>query len=188
MSVITSGNGTQAGVTSVGRQMVHNTRNDSEIDQILNGWAFTIAENTVTPTGANDFLVLANISADPMVVTRVALTDAGAEVLNFSLADNYTIAGTNAAPDAAYNRSGSSNALSTKCTARVGVTVTGTGTAVQVLTFTTGAGTVNANVLGTAFIVVPAGQSLTIGAETGTAAITDIAIDCHFLMEPRVNL
>jgi len=189
MSVITSGNGTQAGVTSAARQMVQSTRNDSVIDQVLAGWAFTCSENTVTPTGANDFMAFKNTSADYAVVTRIALTDAGAETLTLNLAANYTIAGTNAVPDTSYNRGGFTNALSDKMQVAVGITVTGTGAVLSpMVTFTTGAGTEYDNILDTGHhIVIPPGQCLTFSAGTGTAAITTINVDLHFVMDPRID-
>ena len=190
MSVVQGPNGTMQGVTSALRSMVQATTSGSEVDQLLAGWSFTCCEDTVTPTGANDFMVFRNISSDIAVITRLALTDAGAEILTGSIAANYTVAGTNAVPDTSFNRSGSANALATKMTVAVGVTVTGTGAVLSVpLTFTTGAGTEYQNILNDgAPIFIPPGYSLTLGAATGTAAITTVKADVHFLMEPRVNL
>ena len=191
MSVITSGAGTQAGVTSAHRQMVQSVSSSDALDQVLAGWAFTVIENTVTPTGADDcFLYLGNDSSDPCVVERIGLTNAGAEVLYLVLSDTYTLATTHAVVDSAYNRSGASNALSTKMTAEAGVDITGIGgTTYRVFDMTTGAGTVDGNILEQGQqIVIPPGQALSVFAATGTAAITNINVDLHFVMEPRVDL
>jgi len=189
MSVITSGNGQQAGVTSVGRQMVHGVSNADVVDQALNGWAFTVIEDTVTPTGAADcFLYLGNDSSDQCVVTRIQLEDAGAEDLYFVLSDTYTLATTHAVVDSAYNRSGSSNALATKMTAEAGVDITGIGTNYEIMRRETGAGTFYNNLLEPQdVIIIPPGKALSVFAATGTAAITHVAVDLHFLMEPRTT-
>jgi hypothetical protein len=170
--------------------MVQGTRSDSLIDQALAGWAFRCCENTVTPTGANDFMAFQNTSPDYCYLTSLGLTNAGAEIITGSIAANYTIAGTNAVPDTSFNRSGAANALSTKMQVAVGVTVTGTGAVLSVpLTFTTGAGTEYQNILnGRDWIEIPPLHTFTLGAATGTAAITTISAELHFLMEPRVNL
>ena len=190
MSTVQGINGTMAGVTASARLMTQGTSSSDLTDQVLAGWAFTCCENTVTPTGANDFMAFKNTSTDYAVITRIALTNAGAEILTGSIAANYTIAGTNAVPDTSFNRGGFTNALSDKMQVAVGVTVTGTGAVLSVpLTFTTGAGTEYQNILNDGSpIYIPPGHCLTLGAATGTAAITTIKVDVHFLMEDRVNL
>lgn len=190
MSVIQGPNGTMQGVTSDGRSMVQSTRSDSTIDQILQGWGFTVVENTVTPTGAGDcFLYLGNDSSDQCVVDRIQINDAGAETIYLVMSDTYTLATTHAVVDSAMNRSGSSNVLSTKMTAEAGVDITGiAGTTYRIHDIEAGAGTQYANILGDAKIVIPPNMALSFFAATGTAAITNIAVDLHFLMDPRVNL
>lgn len=176
-------------VTKKNRGMVQATTSESVIDQMLAGWAFEICEDTVTPTGVNDFMAFQNISNELAVLTLLALTDASAEIITGSIARNYEIGGTNAVPDTAFNRSGAFNALSEKMRVAIGVVVSGTGTILSVpLGFLTGAGTQHQNILADRTpIVIPPLHTLTLGVATGTAAITLVRAELHFIAEPFVG-
>lgn len=191
MSVITSGSGTQAGVTSVHRQMVEAAIRGNELCEIENGWGFTVIEDTVTPTGAGDcFLYLGNNSSDPCVLSRFSAEFAGAEDIYFLLSDTYALGTTHALVDAAFNRIGGAHLLATKMTAEAGVDITGIpGTTYEVKRVETGAGTHYDDLFAVdEMIVIPPGKALSIFAGTGTAAITHIAADLHFVMEPDSDL
>jgi hypothetical protein len=197
MATINSPNGDFAQVTAetAGRLLTHSRRNDSELDQVLAGEAYTLYVATVTPTGADDcYVALSNTSPDFAVVTRIQLEDAGAEELYWLLSDAYTLATTHAVFTRATNRGGFSNLITNKGDYEQGVDITGrTGTETELMRRLTAAGTLYPNILdGTLLpggrenvLVIPPGKALNFMAATGTAAITHVAIDIHFVMTPR---
>lgn len=189
MSKIEGLNNTPMAVTAKNRALIQAAMSDSMIDQMLVGAAFLITEAEVTPTGANDFMALKNISNEYAVLTRFAMYATNAETFTGSLALNYAIGGTNALPEEAFNRSGGAIALSERMQVAVGVTVTGTGSVLSTpLTFTSSATTRYQNILDdSTVIVIPPGHCLTLGASAGTASLTGLKAELHFIAEPFVD-
>lgn len=190
MSTITNIDGTSAGVTSNNRLMGETiVRDYGQHVAISNGWAFSCQDDTVTPTGAADvFCRIANISADPLVITKIRARCASADVVSVQTTANYTSGGTHADKAAVNRTAGSSNLFTTKGTFESDVNITGDSGSVEVcrLGLTVADTDYEYDLTGGNEIVLRNGYSLLLEAVTGTAAM-GYEVFCHFAVEPYTN-
>lgn len=146
------------------------------------GYAIAISK---TPTGAGDyFFHLANGSSDDLIIDKLFLTDAGAEVISLQ----YVTGTPGGAPTLLVPTNlyaGSTNLMASKS----GVPyhdedITGLTPVHTLDSFTTGAGTLMERDYSEGLpIVVPPGTAVALLAATGTTAIT-ATVHCHYAMEP----
>jgi hypothetical protein len=188
MPTLNNSNGQAASITSDGRLMVSSY--DEPVKDVLNGWAFYLIDPTVTPTGAGDYWMhVENDSADPLVITRIAFTPVGAEEFQVCLAEAYTPATSTTAFPSTPNRhfGGSSNAFSTKGTAICDADITGQGTVHIIRQLDSTANTEVVIDWSDRPVVLGTNTALLMLAGTGTAAITNVCVDCHFMVEPSTD-
>jgi hypothetical protein len=147
-----------------------------------------VARISRTPTGADDeFFYLYNGSATPIIIDRLCLTDAAAEVIKLTVATGTPVAGTTLVPVNLY--SGSTHTFSLMSAANVcesGVDITGLTLGAVLDQFTTGVGTLldRHYAYGNGLpIVVPTATAVLLSAVTGTAAIV-ADLYFHFAKEP----
>jgi hypothetical protein len=159
---------------------------DYHLACLLDGWAFTQYDATVTPTGAADvFCKIQNNSADLMIVTGMRIYDAGAEIIDVQLSPAYTSAGASAAIVPINRYSGSANLAATKATCESDANITGD-TGVTIHRLQVAATTEQAYDWSDAPIVVGTNQAFILEAATGTAAIR-YEVDFYFATVPYIN-
>jgi hypothetical protein len=166
------------GVTSDFHGLTNARRRGQKMDEILNGWGFSLRDATLTPTAVNDcFLYMENIDPNPMVIYALEMTDAGAENIEFEVGPAYTTAG-GAVPDVVSPLLvGSNNDYTDKALIEQGNDITGLVTSTTVSIQAVGAATrVFFDEPDYAFmpIVLGQGQALSVFAVTGTTAITEL--------------
>ena len=126
MTTIANVSGTPVGVTNDYRAMQEGFFRKYHLACLLDGWAFTLYDAAVTPTGAADvFCKIQNDSADLMYVTGMRIYDAGAENIDVQVSASYPSGGTHAAIVPINRYSGSSNLAATKATCESDVNITG---------------------------------------------------------------
>jgi hypothetical protein len=184
---IANGNGTMVGITSGARIMgIAPARNLDLACALEEGWAFTCTRAAVTPTAALErtFCKIANISADPLIISRIVVVDAAAEVIRVRVSPDYVGVGTTAS--VAVNRQiGSPNLFTAKGTHFYGAAIiTLPATAAEIHRFTTAIGVEYILDLSGAPIILGPNTALTLASMTSGAALT-YAVDCCFAMVPR---
>lgn len=149
-------------------------------------WAFSCAEDAVTPDGAKVFAYLSNGHLCPLVIDRIKINIASTEVVSVKVGNAYTAAG-GAALTAVSRAVGGSNALSTRGTFYGGVDVTGAGSDMaEVHSVKLASGVDKVIDLSRAPIVLLKNHCLTLSAGTGSTAAS-YEIQCHWADVPYVD-
>jgi len=186
MTQIQSVSGTPVGVTNDYRAMQEGFYRKYHLACLLDGWAFTTYDATVTPTGAADvFHVALNTSADLMYVTGLRLYDAGAEIIDVQVSANYTPATSTTAIVPINRYVGSTNLAGTKGTFISDVDVTGDA-GVTIHRLQIAATTEQSYDWVNAPIIVGPNRAFLLEAATGTNAIR-YEVDFFFGTVPIVN-
>lgn len=186
MTTIQNVSGTPVGVTSQYRALQEGFYRKYELACLLDGWAFTLYDATVTPTGAADvFCKIQNNSADLMYVTGLRIYDAGAENIDVQVSAAYTSGGTHAAIVPVNRYVGSSNLAATKALCESDVDITGdAGATIHRLQIA--ATTQHNNDWSDIPLVFGPNQAFLLEAVTGTAAIR-YEVDFFFGTVPIIN-
>jgi len=171
MTQIENANGTTMGVTVDARFMSEIVTRDYALACTQAGYGFTFYDAAVTPTGAADvFGKLQNDSAMQMVVTRVTIYDAGAELVHLQLSAAYSSGGTHGDVEPVNRLRGSALLASTYGTFESDVDITGDSGA-TIRTLQIAATTEQTYDLSDSPIVLGTNQALILEAATGTSAI-----------------
>lgn len=184
-------NGNVLNVTSENRAATVSAGADMQLVAAAeNGLAYTLFDDTVTPTGAGDyFCKIANTTEDTtIVVFALGFTNAAAENMNLVTGANYVSATSHGEVEPASRAPGGPLA-SLYGQFEVDVDITGQGTVDTVRTFVSGAGTVYTAKddpfgLNAAPIYLGYGQQMSLSAGTGTAAITNLSVDFYIVATP----
>lgn len=186
MTTINNASGTPVGVTNQNRAMQQSVMRDYHLACLLDGWAFTLYDATVTPTGAADvFCKVQNDSADLMYVTGMRIYDAGAELIDVQVSPSYTSAGASAAVVPINRYVGSTNLAATKATCESDANITGD-TGVTIHRLQVAATTEQPYDWTDAPIIVGPNQAFILEAATGTSAIR-YEVDFYFGTVPIIN-
>jgi hypothetical protein len=184
-------NGNVANVTSENRQAAIGAAAPMElVAAVESGYAYTLWDATVTPTGAGDyFCKVANTTEDlTFVIYAIGFTNAAAENMNIVTGANYVSATSHAEVEPASRAPGGPLA-SLLGQFEVDVDITGQGAVQTVRTFVSGAGTVYTQKddpfgLNASPIYLGYGQQMSLSCDTGTAAITNLGVDFYVLKTP----
>ena len=178
--------GTPAGVTNDYRAQVEGFGRDYHLACCLDGWAFTMFDATVIPTGAGDYFAkIQNSSSDLLYITGITIVDVGTEVINMHVSPAFASAGTHGVIVPVNRYSGSANLAATKGVFESDVNITGS-TDTQLAAFNVAAGVEFSHDMFDAPLVLGPNQAMVLEAVTGTAAIR-YAIDFYFGTVATVN-
>lgn len=195
MSQITGSLGTAAGVTNNGgdnRLLVSSVSRDMGLaNAIEKGWAFSFADQAVTPTAAADVFCRISLTAgsDPLIITKIRAQAASAEDILVQHTANYTSATSHASGptpanlNAAYQ---SSNLWSSKGDFESDVDITGDSGSVVVDDLRMAVADTDYELTFPHGIVVPVGYSLLLEAVTGGVALK-YSVYGYLAQDPYVN-
>lgn len=180
--------GRAARVTTEQRvQTVAVARSELLQNAIARGWAFTMTDDTVTPTAAGDYFVkIANTTTDPLVIQFIELENAGAEAITLVTSANYTSTGTHGEREPVNMLIGNTQLASSKGQFESDVDITGqpgTTNKLRVVNVSAGVRETIANQDGAPLCVLGANQALSFLASAGGNAIS-YSVVMYFAMEP----
>ena len=179
MTQIASVSGQPAGVTLGNRAMVAGFGRDYHLACLLDGWAFTMFDLAVDPTGVGDtFAKLQNSSSALCYVTGITMQHVAAEVVSVNVSPAFASTGTHAVIVPVNRYSGSANLAATKAVCESDVDITGM-TPVQIASVNCGAGTEHTLDLSDAPIILGPNQALLL-ATGANASICRYSIHFFF--------